>query len=290
MIRWSLIPVLTVNIKIRDMKRYIIIIATVLFILSSCEKNNDNILAIPDDITLNELTLSPYTHLIPEGGFTSGGITFNTKKTSDGSYSGFAYSNQNNRSYLWSNSKAALDTNIFSVYTGAIRNQTDIFAVACATSEEDCFLTLDTPSVIEHILFANTTYNYYGMATGEKTTSAIVNPNVPSAPSAVWYTFNPGVTRALNQEGDYYKIIIKGYNGSQLKGTVEVYLCCRAKGNADYPAHNFLRTTWFPWELDALGEVDKLTFTTDCSYKDENGKALIHSYFCIDGIRLAAKK
>jgi len=251
----------------------------------SCTDKNELLVPIPDDITFNELQLSSYTHVIPEGGFTSGSVRFNTKKNSDGSFSGFAYSNQNNRSFVWTDTKAARDTNIMSVYT-AYRNMTEVFAVACADNEAESYFTLDSPTVIEHILVANNTYNYLAMTYGANSGSSIANPNIPSAPKAIWNTYAPGVARKLNLTGDYYKIIAKGYNGNTQTGTLEIYLCCRKTADPNNPDFSFLRTDWVKADMSSLGAVTKVTFSTSCSYKDNTGKDLIHSYFCIDGIRL----
>lgn len=272
--------------KLTDMKKLLLIIFLGTMILtSSCTDKDELLVPIPNDITFNELQLGTYTHNIPDGGFTSGGIKFNTKKNSDGTYSGFAYSNQNNRSFVWTNTKAARDTNIMSVYT-AYRNMTEVYAVACADNDQDTYFTLEKPTLIQHILFANNTYNYLAMNYGANTGTSIANPNIPSAPKAIWNTYTPGVTRKLNLDGDYYKIIVKGYNGSSLTGTVEVYLCCRKNADSLNPNFTFLRTDWVAADLTSLGVVTKVTFSTSCSYKDTNNKDLINSYFCIDGIRL----
>ncbi len=267
------------------MKKSILILTAFIITLVSCTDKQELLVPIPDDITFNELSLSAYTHNIPDGGFTSGGIRFNTKKNSDGTFSGFAYSNQNNRSFVWTNTQAARDTNILSVYTN-YRNMTEVYAVACANSEADTYFTLETPKVIKLMLFANNTYNYLAMTYGANSGSVIANPNIPSAPKALWNTYAPGVTRKLNLDGDYYKVIAKGYKSGTQTGTVEIYLCCRKNADPANPAFNFLRTDWIAIDMTSLGEVDKVTFSTACNYKDGSNKDLINSYFCIDGIRL----
>ena len=70
----------------------------------ACSDDKDVLAPVPNDVTLNELELGRFTHAIPDGGFTSkaahkNSVTFNTKKNSDGTYAGFAYSNRNNRSF-----------------------------------------------------------------------------------------------------------------------------------------------------------------------------------------------
>ncbi|AGY52767.1 hypothetical protein BRDCF_p140 [Bacteroidales bacterium CF] len=266
------------------MKKILIIIALFMS-LSSCVEKDEILVPIPNDITFNELELPSYTHKVPEGGFTSGGIRFNTKNHSDGSFSGFIYSNQNNRSFVWTNTKEARDTNILSVYTN-YRNMTEVYAVACADNDTDTYFTIDTPTIIEHILFANNTYNFLAMYYGANTGTAIANPNIPSAPKAIWNTYATGVTRKLNLDGDFYKVIVKGYNGNTPTGSLDVYLCCRKGADLAHPTYNFLRTDWISVDLSSLGPVTKLVFSTASSYKDGNGKDLISSYFCIDGIRL----
>ncbi|MHC1780696.1 MAG: DUF4465 domain-containing protein [Bacteroidales bacterium] len=267
------------------MKKIIFILTVVILSATSCTDKNELLVPYPNDITFNELTLGSYTHTIPDGGFTSGGVRFNTVKKGDGTFSGFAYSNQNNRSFVWTDTKAARDTNILSVYT-AYRNMTEVFAVGCANNETDTYFSLEKPTVVKHILFANNTYNYLAMNYGANSGTSIANPNIPSAPKAIWNTFAPGVTRKLTTDGDYYKIVVKGYNGSSLTGTVDVYLCCRKGADPANPTFAFLRTDWIVADLTTLGAVTKVVFTTACSYKDGNGNDLIHSYFCIDGIRL----
>ncbi len=132
------------------------------------------------------------------------------EKNSDGTFSGFAYSRRSNRSFTRSGTDAALDSNRFSVYTPR-PNQTEVYAVACV-KDDDVYFTLDKAAVVEHILVANTTYAYFAMNYGKDTgPTPIANPNVPSAPKGIWQTYAPGVERALNLDGDYFKLIIKGF-------------------------------------------------------------------------------
>ena len=102
--------------------------------LSACSDDKDVLVSIPNDVTMNELELGRFTHRIPDGGFTSkaahtNGVKFNTVKNPDGTYSGFAYSNRNNRSFTWTATQEALDSNIYSVYT-RYPNANEVYAVA----------------------------------------------------------------------------------------------------------------------------------------------------------------
>ena len=268
------------------MKKLIyILFAGVIMLFTACEDDYDKLVKEPNDITLNELQLAKFTHVIPDGGFKSGGITFNTKKNSDGTFSGFAYSRRSNRSFTWSGTDAALDSNRFSVYTPR-PNQTEVYAVACV-KDDDVYFTLDKATVVEHILVANTTYAYFAMNYGKDTgPTPIANPNVPSAPKGIWQTYAPGVERALNLDGDYFKLIIKGFLGDSHTGTVEFYLCCRKGADPANPTFNFLRSDWIKADLQSLGVVDKVVFNVECSYRDNNQQSLIPAWFCLDGIRL----
>ena len=83
--------------------------------LSACSDDKDVLVSIPNDVTMNELELGRFTHQIPDGGFTSkaahtNGVKFNTVKNPDGTYSGFAYSNRNNRSFTWTATQIPIST------------------------------------------------------------------------------------------------------------------------------------------------------------------------------------
>lgn len=260
----------------------------ILGLLISCEKKADLLVPLPNDVTFNELELPAYSHVIPDGGFTSGGIKFNTVKHTADSFSGFAFSNQNNRSFVWTNTQAARDTNLFSAYTGANRNLTRNFAVACANDNAETYFTLSAPSVIDTILITNTTYNYLGMLYGANTGTVTVNPNIPSAPKAIWNTYVPNLKRKLNLTGDYFKVTATGYNGTTQTGTVDIYLLSR-KADPLNPDVSVLIGDWTPVDFKPLGVVTKVMFTTSSNYKDDNDKDVIRSYFCIDGIRLQKK-
>lgn len=251
--------------------------------LWGCSDEDKLLIPYTNDITLNELQLDKFSHVIPEGGFSSGGIHFNTKREADGSYSGFAYSNRSNRSLTFTGTQEAIDTNRFSVYTPRL-NQTGVYAVACVR-DGNAFFTLEKPAIIEHILVANTTWSYFSMLYGDKT-DYIANPGIPSGVKGEWYTYAPGVERKLNEDGDYFKLKIKGYLAEKYIGLVEFYLCCRKGADLKNPNSSYLYGDWVRVDLYSLGSVDKIVFEIDCSYKDMYGNSVIPSYFCLDGIRL----
>lgn len=173
------------------MKKSIFKIAPVIVALFATACSDDFELRIPhpDNITLNELKLDKdFTHLIPEGGFSSQGIHFNTVKSADNQLeAGFCYSNRSMRSFVWNNDVVSIDSIRYSVYT-SLPNRTETYAV-CHVKGDDAYFTLETPSVIEYLLVANSTWGYlatlYGdeycninKETGEK--EPVANPNVPN--------------------------------------------------------------------------------------------------------------
>ncbi|GAL82691.1 hypothetical protein JCM19274_256 [Algibacter lectus] len=150
------------------------IIGLVLF--TSCEDELGVIIPYPNDITFNEMTLDRFSYEIPTAPFTvgddeSGVITVNVSDTGN-NYSGFALSNKNFRSYPWNLSpnfapvgglsltevQEEINTTAFSVYTDLV-NRTENYLVG-NTDNDNAFFTLSTPGTVEHVLVANTSYNY----------------------------------------------------------------------------------------------------------------------------------
>lgn len=274
--------------------RMIYILKTVLFIflftIISCQSDDLPVLVpYSDDITFSDLHLAEeFTHEVADGGFTSGGIRFNSVKNSNGQLdAGFAYSNRSNRSFTWTGTETALDSNRYSVYT--IRpNRTETYAVV-KVRDDDAFFTLDKPSVIEHILVANTTYAYlalsYGDVFGTAETPAI-NPNIPSRPAGIWYTYVPGGVKKMEKaDKDYYRIVAKGYNNNQLTGTLKFDLACKGS-NEDNPDWDYIVDNWYKFSLASLGVVDKVVFDVESSDRDSAGNIRTPQWFCLDGIRL----
>lgn len=153
---------------------FIILIATLAF---SCKKEErGKPIAEVHDVTFDELQPGELSFKIPDAPFKagdqqSGVVTVNVKKNAGGSFSGFAISGKNWRSYPWNLSpdfapagitpqqvQASIDSCIFSVYTTK-PNQTGNYLVA-RVENDDAFLTLDRAAIVEHILVANTSYNY----------------------------------------------------------------------------------------------------------------------------------
>lgn len=200
-------------------------------LVASCQDaTHEGTLAFENAVTFNkeenglDIEVPSYGFVIPSSSYTarayrSGSITLNVSSNSDGTHNGFALSSKNSRSYPWATSmpfgyeqsaselKASVDTTLFSVYT-TYPNTGKNFTV-CRVSGDDAYFTIDKPRVVEHILVANTTYNYliekYGsMYSGTldsgtqvyvpyksgTTLSKVKNPNMPDGSSTkygVWY-------------------------------------------------------------------------------------------------------
>lgn len=214
-------------------QKYISITAAVigLTLLSSCAERYLAEIPYPNDVTFNELVLDRFTFDIPDDSFTvpaskSGEITVNVSKNTDGSYSGFALSNKNFRSYPWDLSPTfeptggltdteiqdAINTTAFSVYTSLDVNRTENYLVG-NTNDDNAFFTLPTPTVVEHVLVANTTYNallrtYGSIYSNDLDTDTqmydingdpVSNPNIDNPDQDMRGVFTlPGVDGTLN--------------------------------------------------------------------------------------------
>ncbi|MDR2129758.1 MAG: DUF4465 domain-containing protein [Odoribacteraceae bacterium] len=272
----------------------VILITLLLAGTTACSDDREVLAPIPNDVTLNELSLPRFSHVIPDNGFTAraaheNAVTFNTRKNGAG-YSGFAYSNRNNRSFTWTATPEALDSNVYSVYT-RYPNANAVYAVA-RVEGDDAFFTLETPAVVEHILVANTTYAYLALTYGDQygtVGTPVANPNIPGGANktGVWYTNVPGgVKKMVDEDNDYFKLIVKGYNGTTATGEVTFYLCTR-KGDPAHPAWSRVVNDWYKVELASLGIVSKVLFYLESSDTDGTGKMRTPPYFCLDGIRIA---
>ncbi|MBE6246475.1 MAG: DUF4465 domain-containing protein [Bacteroidales bacterium] len=206
--------------------------------------------------------------------------------------------------------KEATDTLLYSCYSGSYPNQLKNFAVARVEGEE-AYFTIDKPRQVEHVLISHCTFNFLALSYGSVYSSnldsktqvyleekdgklaTVRNPNIPDNASSkygVWYLpdyydFGEGepFVRMLsnpNKAKAYVKLIATGYNGGTKTGTAEFYVAVRTGvAPAPYDKWNMVQGGWAPWDLKALGTVDKVVFTIDSSEK-------IAPYFCIDGIRL----
>lgn len=161
------------------LKKYksVFLLALVGLFFTSCSDELEMIVPYPTDITFNDIQVDRFSFEIPDAPFEAGNaesgvITVNTVNTGGGTFSGFSISNKNWRSYPWSLSpdfepsggvsiadrQKAIDSTIFSVYTNT-PNRTENYLVA-NTEGDNAYFTLKVPSIVEHVLVANTSYNY----------------------------------------------------------------------------------------------------------------------------------
>ena len=302
--------------------------------IASCEKDYQLLVPYPNDITFEDQQLGRFSFRVPDAPFQagdskSGVITVNVVKAG-GSYSGFAISNKSYRSYPWNHSpdwaptgltqaqlQASVDSCIFSVAT--LRgNQSGNYLVG-NTKNNNAFITLQQPAVVEHVLVANTTYawlmaNYGSRYSGtldnatqhySMTGTKVRNPNNPNTAAARfgrWYLPGPdGVDLVRlagyeilkrNETGNntlskgFVKLVITGFSGNTQTGTVEFYLACRPNTHPEFPTRNYIANDWYKVALESLGTVDKLLFNVTSDYVDAGGNVMFPQYFCLDGIRL----
>ncbi|KGL59015.1 DUF4465 domain-containing protein [Polaribacter sp. Hel1_85] len=156
--------------------KYIVAIACIA-LFNACDDELEVKIPYPNDITFNELTLDRFSYEIYDAPFNvgddeSGVVTVNVSNTGNGTFSGFALSNKNFRSYPWSLSRdfapangltasetqQAIDSTAFSVYTDEV-NRTENYLVGNTTGD-NAYFTLAQPGIVEHVLLANTSYNY----------------------------------------------------------------------------------------------------------------------------------
>ena len=95
-----------------------------------------------------------------------------------------------------------------------------------------------------------------------------------------------GVKKLVDEDKDYFKLIIKGFKDNTQTGTVNFYLCTR-KGDPENPDWSRVVNDWYPVDLSALGVVDKIVFDLESTDIEEGtGRMRTPAYFCLDGIRI----
>lgn len=302
-------------------------------LLSSCQDKREVLVPYPQDITFEDYPLERFSFALPEEPFSvgnaqSGMVTVNAETSGDGRFSGFAVSNKNWRSYPWSLSpdfgpdalssaqiQAAIDSCIFSVFTER-PNHTGNYLVG-NTSAGAAFITLDQPAIVEHILVANTTYNYlltrYGSVysgTLDEQTQAytidgtpVSNPKIPNPATnryGRFYLPGPSGDDLLRLEGadilaerasgaessGFVKLLVTGSQNGQETGQVSFYLAIRPGADPDFPAYDYVAPDWFKVDLTSLGRIDRLSFDLVSPHTDAEGNNIYPPYFCLDGIRL----
>ncbi|MEO9512119.1 MAG: DUF4465 domain-containing protein [Flavobacteriaceae bacterium] len=310
----------------------VIFVALIAFTgIVSCEDDDGIRIQLPNDINFNELELARFSSEIPSAPFTAGEntsvtVTVNVNALGGSSYSGFALSNRNWRSYPWGLSttelgppgglssvspaeqQQAIDSTAFSVFTDA-PNQTENYLVGHAAAD-DAFFTLSEPAVVEHVLIANTTYNYLMASHGsvysddfDEDTLAYLIDGYPTynvkiqnedvegtyllpAPSGVEAVslYSHHILDGLDSA--FIKLDIEGSLNGSVTGTVEAFLAATEGADTANPEYDFILNDWVPIDLTSLGEVDQVLFRISSSYVDGTGAMIYSPTFCLDGIRI----
>jgi hypothetical protein len=169
--------------------KYIVAVISLILLISCDAEDKELLIAYPNDITFNELTLGRFTNQVYDEPFDSGDdesgvVTFNAVNTDNDTHAGFVLSNQNTRSYPWysdpnvapsnlteAQKQQVIDSVAYSVYTDGV-NGTLNFLVGNTTGD-NAYFTLKEPGVVEHVLVANTTYNYLLMQYGSVYSASI---------------------------------------------------------------------------------------------------------------------
>lgn len=160
------------------------------FAVTACsDKFADDVIGPTYDITFNEEEIGRFTFEVYDAPFDAGNdkagfITLNAETSGGELEGGFLLSTKNYRSFPWSFSpdyceqplaaqleKEALDTCRYSVYTN-YGNTNQTYAVAKVEGDK-AFFTLKNADTIEHILVANTTYNYLMLTYGSYYSSCL---------------------------------------------------------------------------------------------------------------------
>lgn len=184
------------------------------------------------------------------GKFTTSGLDFNNSYNAKWfSWSGFACSAK-------TDTKTKGYANQYSVIAGVGAAKSAKFALAYDSA------SIVSSSVIEikSAMITNSTYTYFEVMDGSNFSKKFA-------------------------AGDWFKVIITGYNNKLKTASVDYYL-------ADYrDGKSFLSNTWNKVDLSTLGSVDQISFTFDSSDKGEWG-VNTPKYVCIDNIEyvdIAAK-
>ncbi|MFC2110550.1 DUF4465 domain-containing protein [Bacteroidota bacterium] len=277
------------------------IISCFIFIVSCEETTLESRVPVPNDVTFNELSLGRFTYNIPDAPITSGDVTANIVNNGNGNYSGFALSNKSWRSFPWSLSptfgpaggvsaadkQTAIDSCRFSAFTRYV-NTVGNYLVGHA-KDDNAYITLALPSVVEHVLITNTTYSYLLEFYGSNYTGK--NPKIDKWHSSSSQFYLPGpndvdVDKIYDVPGGYVKLVIEGSLNGSTTGSIDLYMAVNENSEPNNPEYKFVVNDWIPVDLTELGKVDKVLFKMESSYVDGQGNLLYSPYFCLDGIRL----
>jgi len=228
-------------------------------VLTSCQQETE--IKIPDTVTPTTLVDFEGVKLNSKGywdgsdltgAFVSVNSTFkNSYNASWASWTGFVCSSN-------TDSTTAGFTNQYSVMNGSGALKSKQFAIAYDSAAFICPANTYGNFSLKSLMITNSTYTYFALKNGS--------------------TFNHIFSSTGdNGNGDWFKVIIKGYKANVQTGSVDVYLADFRNGK------KILLKTWQKVDVSALGQVDLVTFTFDSDDKS-GGWLNIPAYACIDNI------
>lgn len=205
-----------------------------------------------ETITFDDLSLAPNTAFDPgySTTFTSGNAVFDHGAIyGDCCWDGFTYSNR-------TDTTTSGYSNDFAAYTGdGVGAGQDNYAVGYWNAT----VRFGGLSLVQSAYFTNTTYTYLAMADGNDGN-------------------NPPFIKGPFEEGDFFKLIIKGLDASdQVISSQEILL---ADGTD-------ILSAWTLFDLTSLGAVFGLNFTLDSSDSGDYG-INTPAYFAMDNLEIAA--
>lgn len=242
----------------KNIKNQFIAIVIGLFVLSSCHKEEGDLVETKtvDFENLTPGSASFWNGSDGTGTFTSSGVAFkNNFNTTYGSWDGFVYSQK-------ADMTTSGITNQYSVYDAA--NGTNKFAIYYPPYEADAFASFPTSTeyTIKSVSVCNSTYTALSMKNGDS------------------YTKKFG--GSTGNDKDWFKMTVVGFNaaGDSVK-SVDFYL---ADYRFDDNSKDYIINKWTTVDLSSLGKINKITFrftSTDNSSWGMNTPA----YVCLDDIK-----
>lgn len=179
--------------------------------------------------------------------------------------------------YGFTASKNASDANMETAEGGWVANQWGCMAKGGITSVESGVINVsaDKPYLV----------GYAPAFNGPKSCGFIFNDGETHKAKGTYVTNHPWAyynvtvgdasTRKLDQEGDYFKLIVTGYLNGQKTGSVDFMLAEFKEGVLK------VVTDWTWLDLSDLGEVDEVYFTVDGTDQGSWGLNTA-AYFCMD--------
>ncbi len=241
-------------------KSFVLLFAA--FLLVACE---------PDSEYLRHLLVNTFEDVVlDESGYYNGSDTTGTLV--DGRYHNPIYAGSvaliNRYKPDWSYWDGfAVSSHVDSVTSG-YANQYSVIAGQGAAGSAKFALAYDSAEIqlpyitnyqkVKSVMLTNSTYAYYDMLEGSEYSKKF-------------------------EENDWFKVIIRGYLGSTLTGTVEFYLADFRDGKS------LIVREWTKVSLSTLGAVEKLTLTFDSSDKGLFG-VNTPKYVCLDDLEVEVEE